>query len=417
MSKNTITTDRQVYSAKTPVDASKAIYTVTMKGIAKGTLLLKVSSTGTKTFYTRALFNGKRIDVRLGNYPIVSLKEAVDIHNQMMGYVEKGIDPRTILKAEKQQNIDAITMDELFEQWFQYALATSQTKQETLKAHKWRWYDYISPSIGSMFAKDLTRPILMAVFDKCVLRSREQARKAYTTVNLPLDYALARSLILENPARTIKPKDFNATKGKPRDRNLSLEEITELQNLLTELERSHSPQMLAIIRIALLTGARRGEVCDMKWQDLSYDGDALVWNLPVTKNGRPHRIFLYEYGQRIISQLKPLTGNSEWVFQSTKVDNAPIRFDAVTTFIRRLNKQTSFPHFSLHDLRRTAASYWAEKLKVDSALIELMLNHLPANELVRTYQVVKREDDQKDVWKRWDAVVKSTLPTALDIAG
>ena len=409
MSKTTIKNARQLSSAKAPTDTRKVTYTITMKGIAKGTLLLKVTHTGTKTFYTRALINRKRIDVRLGNYPIVSLKEAVNKHNNMMSYVEKGIDPRSILRAEKQRNIDSLTMDELFQQWFKYAKATSQSKEETLRAHKWRWNEYISPSIGNIFAKDLTRMNLMAVFDKSVLRSREQARKAYTTVNLPLDYAMARSLITENPARTIKPKDFNATRTAPRDRKLALEEITELQNLLCKMEKHNSPQMIGIIRIALLTGARRSEVCNMRWTDLSFDDDVLVWNIASTKNGRPHRIFLHEYGQSIIEHLKPLTMDSGWVFESPRVENAPIRPDAVTTFIRRLNRVTSFPHFSLHDLRRTAASYWADKFKVDSALIELMLNHLPANELVRTYQVIKREDDQKYVWKRWDHLLNQLL--------
>lgn len=414
MQKKTITTDRHAAAAKPINERRKALYTVAMKGIAKGTLLLKVSGLGTKTFYTRALLSTKRIDVRLGNYPILSLKEAVEMHNQMMGYIEKGIDPRPILKAEKQKNIDAITMDELFEQWFEYASTTSTSKQSTLNAHKWRWHDYLSPTIGSVFVKDLNRATLMAAFDKCVARSREQARKAYTTVNLPLDYALARSLINDNPARTIKPKDFNATKGSPKTRILSLEEITELQEVLATLEKSHSPQMLAIVRIALLTAARRGEVCHMKWKDLSYDGNYMVWNLPTTKNGKPHRIYLCSYGRSIIESLKALTGSSEWVFESGKIDNAPIRFDAVTTFVRRLNQKVSFDHFSLHDLRRTAASYWAEKLKADTALIELMLNHLPQNELVRTYQVIQREGEQKEIWMRWDSVVQDTLPnTAL----
>ena len=61
--------------------------------------------------------------------------------------------------------------------------------------------------------------------------------------------------------------------------------------------------------------------------------------------------------------------------------------------------------FTVHDLRRSAATAWGEHLKINPHIIERMLNHQPANKLVATYQRATYVEEQKTAWLAWDAKV------------
>lgn len=70
--------------------------------------------------------------------------------------------------------------------------------------------------------------------------------------------------------------------------------------------------------------------------------------------------------------------------------------------------------FTLHDLRRTCATHWADTLKADARVVELMLNHLPQDKLIRTYQRGKNTDLQKEIWLRWGNTISNNVMVKSD---
>src|SRR5690606_38912144 len=142
-------------------------------------------------------------------------------------------------------------------------------------------------------------------------------RKALTTLNLMMDYGLTRHHIDTNPARMLKPKDFAATANRPRDRVLTLQELrklwqalddaTTLQNRLS-LHTSMSIVTTTAIKLLILTGARRGEVAGMKWDEVSIED--CTWSLPAerTKNRQAHTIYLSRLAIQLLIDLKGQTG-------------------------------------------------------------------------------------------------------------
>jgi len=65
--------------------------------------------------------------------------------------------------------------------------------------------------------------------------------------------------------------------------------------------------------------------------------------------------------------------------------------------------------FTVHDLRRSAATAWGEHLKTAPHVIEKMLNHQPQNKLVATYQHASYQDEQKSAWVKWGVFVEEHL--------
>jgi integrase len=106
--------------------------------------------------------------------------------------------------------------------------------------------------------------------------------------------ALPIPVYVENPWKTPQTKSqtnriFSGlirNPETPRERFLDLNEIERLSKVLTE----HPNQRFAdIIRLLMLTGARRGEVLNARWEQ--FDIDAAVWTKPATttKQRRLHR--------------------------------------------------------------------------------------------------------------------------------
>jgi integrase len=252
---------------------------------------------------------------------------------------------------------------------------------------------------------------------------REETRRALTTLNLMLDYGLTRHLVEQNYARMLAPKDFAATASRPRDRALDL---IELRILWATIDRSMearpgvansvllSPITATAIKILILSGARRSEVCGMQWSET--DLKAGTWVLPWTrtKNKQTHVIYLSDLAIQLLKNLQPLTGSSSFVFDTGRSSGkGHLNQDSLNRALDRLKKKESstiplslIPPFTIHDIRRSAATAWGEYLKVLPHVVERMLNHQPANKLVATYQRAVYAEEQKAAWLAWGVLIE-----------
>lgn len=247
-----------------------------------------------------------------------------------------------------------------------------------------------------------------------------------------LDYGLTRHLVDQNPARLLKPKDFAASPNRPRDRALSLFELRRLWAALDEtmLPRESiaktsilSRITVSAIKLLILTGVRRGEICAMRWDEL--DLNAGKWVLPSskTKNRQAHTVYLSNLAISLIQELRQATMLSPFVF-STDLNNAEgyMHTDSLNKALWRLRKSDNkekakdnpppladMQPFTIHDLRRSAATCWGEHLKVNPHVIERMLNHQPLNKLIATYQRAIYADEQKAAWLAWEKMVESQI--------
>jgi integrase len=166
-----------------------------------------------------------------------------------------------------------------------------------------------------------------------------------------------RSPIVRGMART-------TNKERARDRVLTDD---ELRAIWQAAEAAQGP-FGSFVRFLLLTGARRGEAAEMKWDEMK-DG---VWTLPASRNkvklelARP----LSPGASAILAKL-PRVGKSGFVF--TTGSDRPI--GAFAKFRRELSKTSSTSGWTLHDLRRTARSLMS-RAGVSYDIAERCLGHV-----------------------------------------
>ncbi len=191
------------------------------------------------------------------------------------------------------------------------------------------------------------------------------ANRAVALLHTMLELAIARGLYVgPNPASRIKK--FSEVK---RDRFVTPD---ELPRLLAALKDEPNVYVRGAFFVGLLTGARRNEVLQMRWQDL--DVAEKVWRIPETKADRPHRIPMPDAVLMELSKLPRLKDNP-YVFCGRWGKSHLIN---VARPWQRIRTEAGLDDVRIHDLRRTLGS-WLAASGASLPLIGKALNHSQAS--------------------------------------
>ena len=342
---------------------------------------------GRKTFVLMYRTGGRRRRMKLGTYPALSLVEARRDAFRVLGAVERGEDP-----AEKRkQDRNAGTFEELAQLYLEMH-ARPNKKPASIKEDTRILTTYLLPAWGRRKFQSITRSDVIGLLDEVKFKREApiMANRVKALASTIFNFAARKALVPEtfaNPTSNVE----QPTKEKSRDRVLSDDEIKALWK---DLESRAEPTA-SIYRLVLLTGQRPGEVKAMRWPDI--DGENL-WTIPATetKNHREHKVPLSSYALAIIEQLRPQTGDGEFVFAAP--GGVHIRW--LQKMSQRIQKSVGF-NFRPHDLRRTCATNLS-KLGVDNDTIAMILNHsLSRLHMTLVYNRWERLPEMSRALERW----------------
>jgi integrase len=105
-----------------------------------------------------------------------------------------------------------------------------------------------------------------------------------------------------------------------------------------------------VIRLLLLTGARKSEILTARWEYVRLDLRLLV--VPLSKSGKPRHIPLSDEALAIITSLQRRHG-CPWLFPG---HNPEKPLSDVFLFWKQLRQELGMPDVRIHDLRHTFAS-------------------------------------------------------------
>ena len=132
----------------------------------------------------------------------------------------------------------------------------------------------------------------------------------------------------------------------------------ELERLTKSLRDEPAQQAANIIRILLMTGARKGEVLTMKWDDIDLrDG---TWSKPAssTKQKEFHQVPLSAPVRQLLSEISQQQGDGQtYVFASS--DSNTGHYIAIKEAWDRICKRADIGGLRIHDLRHSFASQLA----------------------------------------------------------
>ena len=159
----------------------------------------------------------------------------------------------------------------------------------------------------------------------------------------------------------------------------------QMRSLMLYCKESRNVNLLPIIQLLALTGARKREVLDLKWQYVAMDQN--YFYVPKAKNGKPRKVFLNKSASQVLENLaKTRQNESEFVFPNPHT-GVPYNCIYHTWDIAR--KKTGFPDLRIHDLRHSFAS-----ALINNGVAIYDVQHLLGHESIRTTQRYAHLDER-----------------------
>jgi integrase len=141
------------------------------------------------------------------------------------------------------------------------------------------------------------------------------------------------------------------------------------------VRRSANPMLRYIVPMLILTGARKREVLDARWED--FDRERRIWRIPMTKAGRARHVPLSDGALAVLKAVPPIPGCG-WVFPNPTTHRPYVSiFYAWDTARSRAN----LSDVRVHDLRHSFAS-----LLINSGRTLYEVQHILGHTQVKTTQ-------------------------------
>ncbi len=360
---------------------------------------LRVTANGVKSFYLAYRFAGRSRRMNLGRYPVITLQKARNKALMALVEISEGQDPRANEEIESAGLNDFVIAVDRFVQVHCYRHNRPSTAAETARLLS----TYFIPYWKKRSVADITKADVLQVLEPIMERGApSSARHAFAAIRKFFNWAVEQGLIEDSPCRNLKAPG----KHQSRDRVLSNDELVSVWQCCEE----HGDTFGTIVRLLILTAQRRGEVCAMQWDEI--DLGQKVWTIPGerTKNGKTHVVPLSETAIEILTALPRF--NSPYVFPARGKLDQP--YSGYSKGKRTLNDAVGIDDWTLHDLRRTAATGMAQ-LGVEPHIVECILNHSTGTfgGVAGVYNRYRYLDQMREALIKWNDNVRQLTISAL----
>jgi len=344
----------------------------TQKVIADGLgLSVRVSPTGKINFQYRYRFRGVPRRLPLGTYPLTSLAEARNRHNDARKLLlDQGLDPLEVRRLAAQEERAAWRVEELAKDFLARKIAREHRQPQYAEYLLNR---NIVPDIGRRKVKDVTTREVMTALERIADRgARVLANRTASLTKQMFAYAVQKGLRPDNPCLVITKASVGG-RERPRTRYLSYSEVWRLWKGLDA--SSIAPSMKLAAKLLLVTGQRRGELMLAQWADIDLDRGA--WFIPAerSKNGLAHTVPLSMLAVDLLGRLEAASGTYKYLFPSPAFrPERPLDIRVLNKALRHVTKRLGLKQCSPHVLRHTFTTL-ASGLGIAPHVIEKILNH------------------------------------------
>ena len=344
-----------------------------------GKLVVEIQTTGNKAFFFQYFRDKKRYMVSIGRYkqsaasPGLTLSEVREVVNKYGSMLQKGIDVVQYLKDQKAA--EAIRLREAkaaeLRGTFEQLLDSYLEKLEGKASHsrvKQSFNRYVRrghPELLSRYAnqitreniKDVLRKMIQAGITTQVNRVRSQLHAAFNhgiKHDDNLDYNDTEKVLFSLSLNPVSNIEKNAKYETVGDHVISDEDIRRIWNDITEDYFISG----MVIKLALATGQRTGELIRLKVENFNLDEGYLTIPDTVSKNRTNHVVPFNDLAIEVSkSILDEIEDSSIYAFPGIKdgyyCEDTPINPSTLTQHVRCFCDDYEGEKFVPRDIRRT----------------------------------------------------------------
>ncbi len=352
------------------------------RGVARAALFdtdipgfhVEALASGKKVYRLKWKRNGRQGRETLGEHGALTVEQARARAITLRGQLFDGVNPHDARRQLLQAKERDFTLRELVERWLLEGPAAAPSKrQSSWEADARKLRLHIIPLLGDRLIREISRgdielaqhAIAMGKTarvgekngrSRSIVRGGEGiARSSVLSLSSCLTWAVNRDLLQENPC-------FKVKKSKVRnvERFLSKEEAERLLLTLENMQASGEidPRFADIVRLLLLTGARKSEIQGLQWQEIDFERSCIRLPRHRSKTGEK-TIPTNSRALAILERRRQLLAGrraSRFVFPSACGDQPIVGMQKAWERIRR---KAGLVDVRLHDLRHSFASFAA----------------------------------------------------------
>jgi len=337
---------------------------ITDKG-CKG-LILEVRQSGGKTYYLRyTSYRGKQRQYRIGNATVLTLHQARNQSRIALNRVVLGQDPCEEKAILRQVPTLAQFIDEHYLPYVKSYKRAVTTDISLLKNH-------VLPRFGGRYMDEITRVDVQKMHNE--RRASGAAPGSANRLLILMRYIFNLALKWEiagvktNPCKGVPLMEEN----NKMERYLSVEEA---QRLYESVCKSENTMLQFIVPMLILTGARKREVLDAKWQD--FDFTRRIWRIPMSKSGKARHVPLSDGAMALLATMTRKPG-CDWAFANPDTGKPYV---SVFCAWDNARKKAGLADVRMHDLRHSFAS-----LLINSGRTLYEVQHILGHTQVKTTQ-------------------------------
>jgi integrase len=347
---------------------------------------LRLRRAGSRTWVYQYWLGDRSRRMTLGKWPKLSAKQARDLVDVLAAKVALGQDPaeEKIQNRTRKETFGEIAGDYL-------AAQATRLRPRSLEEVRRHLNNHATPLHGLPIAKMQRRDVAELLTAIAAGSGPVAANRVRSSISAMFHWAMKAGIAESNPAA------FTNKEGeRPRSRVLSVGELRDIWTALPEGDYG------SILKLLILTGQRRTEIGDLRWSEIDPKRGVICLPPERVKNTRRHTIPMSEAVRSIVRAI-PKTEDRDFVFGYgtggfSGWSRCKERLDAT---INARRKKPMDP-WTIHDLRRTAATMMADDLGVLPFVVEAVLNHASGRSGVAgVYNLAKYEKVMQSALTAW----------------
>ncbi|WP_085375374.1 tyrosine-type recombinase/integrase [Magnetospirillum sp. ME-1] len=319
---------------------------------------LLVLPSGRKSWLYQSKLKGSRTDKRitLGTFPIMEFTKARGDAIKYAGVVQNGGNHAV---EKEEEAIRCSTVKDVFEFYIKMGKMKPQTRKN-VTAH---CENHVYSKLGSMRYFDLTKPYFIRWLEANFKDAPGTAYNLILHTRSAYNFARGRGAI---PAETVNPAAAVVREGgltislkKTAGYAMAMEdaELTDLLNAIREAynHRDFNPINVAMIELILSTGARKGEILSLRFDEIDLEKRTITKINHKTSETSlmPRTIYLSDHALSVLDRAAEARKtmrriSSEWVFPATRGRGHSSDANRPVTAIGNL---CGFPSLKPHNLR------------------------------------------------------------------
>lgn len=338
---------------------------------------VRVMPSGTKSYFAMARLKGEKTPKRyaIGRVDLFTLDEARERARIILRQLSQGEDPHTAARHQVRSLAGVVE---------EYAARHLSNLRSGVRVHQMLQRELVA-GFGTDPIASVTKRDIIAMCDQIAETRPIMANRLLGNVKRLFAWAVDRGLLDASPAATVRRPAREMSRG---DRVLTDQELARVWRACDGLGTAGP-----IVKLLLLTGARKHEIANLRREELDLDVATISLGPERFKSNRSHQILLSEPAIQILHDIL-----------ARRSCNTGKMFPVVnwTTAQRRIHERSGTSGWTLHDLRRSAASGMA-RLGTPPGALARILGHAaaPGQGLMRVYNRHTYDTEARAAIEAW----------------